>query len=99
MNLIYLFGAYISYSLFITGFFIDKEYDKMRDKIKLITIEHNTQLYTEYQNKKITHEDYIRNKRSVTKEIRKSKRVNMIISPILAIPITLTLALKFLNGK
>lgn len=98
LQIICLIGAYISYSRFIMSVFIRKEGDEFTGPIKKMTVQFNEKLYEQYQNKKISAGQYQRSKRNVDTEIRKAKRVNMFVSPVLALPITLTLTLRYMIG-
>ena len=93
-----LIGAYICYSLFIMSLFLEKEGDSFTYKIKTMTIRYNEQLYQQYKDKKISAYVYQKNKKDIKQELRTAKRVNMIVSPILALPITLTLIIRYMCG-
>ena len=101
MNIIYIIPLsviYILYSLFITSLYIRKEGNNFTQKIKKITVDYNERLYQRYKESMMTQRMYIKNKRDVGRELRAAKRFNMIVSPFLAIPITLDLLIKYFRG-
>jgi hypothetical protein len=55
----------------------------------------NKVLFDQYKEKKISPQVYKDLKRNVKQELRAAKTANMIISPVLAIPLTLTYLMKF----
>lgn len=99
VQIVSLVGAYVFYSLFIMSLFLKKEGDSFTYKIKTMTVKYNEQLYQQYKDKKISAGVYQKNKRDIKQELRTAKRVNMIVSPVLALPITLTLAIRYMCGE
>ena len=98
IQLISIVGGYLFYSLFIMSYFLRKTHDTFTYRIKTITANYNETLYQDYKDKKISPMVYKENKRDYNTEVRIAKRVNMWVSPILAIPVTLTLCLRYLMG-
>lgn len=97
LQLISLVGAYLTYALWVVTHFLHKDKESFNEQIKVTTVCHNTKLYNDYLNKKISAMEYKRLKRDYVSELRTAKMVNMIASPVLAIPVTLTLGLCFLK--
>ena len=81
------------------GLCLHHDHTNIVDQIEKLTADHNDNLLQQYKDKKISPMKYKIMKRDPKREIIAAKRVNMIVSPFLAIPITLTLLLKLLSNS
>ncbi len=97
-QIISLVGFYITYSLLVMSIFLKKDNEGFTEKIKVMTVVHNTTLYRKYTEKKISAMVYKTEKREFAKELRTAKRVNMFVSPFMAPSITLTLLICLIRG-
>lgn len=91
--------TYLFYSFFVMSLFLDKTKDKFVYKIKMSTEKYNDELYQQYKDKKISPMVYKDSIRDLSSELKVARLVNMIVSPVLALPITLTLLLRFARGE
>ena len=87
--------SYLFYSFFIMSFHLTKTKNAFVRRIQTEVENYNRLLFNDYKEKKISSQVYRDSKRNFKQELRAAKTANMIVSPVLAIPLTLTYLMKF----
>lgn len=99
LQILLLVGFYVFYSLFIVSHHMNVCKAQFYYHIKKLTVKYNEKLYISFKNKEITQEEYELQKRSFRKEIKISRITNLIVSPVLSIPATISLILRYVHTK
>lgn len=97
-QLLSVVGAYVFYSFFVMGLHLNKEGQDFVNRVRTLTDEYNKNLLERYKLRLVTDREYYTFKRNFKGELRKAKMVNMVVSPFLAVKLTLTLLFNYANG-